>query len=419
MAANTSKIFSLEAKGLKLDTAADVEPHIRALRDMKDVEEVRFLGNTLGVEACEAIAKVLEEKKSLKIANLADIFTGRLLNEIPQALSSLLTALLKLPNLHTVNLNDNAFGLNTQAPLVAFLSSHTPLQHLILNNNGLGPHAGILIADALSELHGKKVEACTKGENVPDLETVICGRNRLENGSMTAWAKAFSLHTGVKEVKMVQNGIRQEGISHLLKEGLKHAKGIEVLDLQDNTFTAMGAKALAGVVGGWGEIRELGVGDSLLSGKGSIAVAEALKKGKNEKLETLRLQFNDIGVKGLQGFADAAKDSLPALKRIELNGNKFDEDNLILEQLKELLKERKEKLAGDVVLEDEWGLDGLSDLEGESDEESEEDEEEEEAEEVREKLIHEEEEAQEQPVAQRQDKDVDELANALGKNLSV
>jgi Ran GTPase-activating protein 1 len=290
---------------------------------------------------------------------------------------------------------------------------------LILNNNGLGPHAGILIADALSELHAKKVEARAKGENVPDLETVICGRNRLENGSMTAWAKAFSLHTGVKEVKMVQNGIRQEGISHLLKEGLKHAKGIEVLDLQDNTFTAMGAKALAGVVGGWGEIRELGVGDSLLSGKGSIAVAEALKKGKNEKLETLRLQFNDIGVKGLQGFADAAKDSLPALKRIELNGNKFDEDNLILEQLKELLEERKEKLAGDVVLEDEWGLDGLSDLEGESDEESEEDEEEEEAEEVREKLIQDEEESQEQPVAQRQDKDVDELANALGKNLSV
>jgi Ran GTPase-activating protein 1 len=316
-------------------------------------------------------------------------------------------------------LNDNAFGLNTQAPLVAFLSSHTPLQHLILNNNGLGPHAGILIADALSELHAKKVKARAKGEKVPDLETVICGRNRLENGSMTAWAKAFSLHTGVKEVKMVQNGIRQEGISHLLKEGLKHAKGIEVLDLQDNTFTAMGAKALAGVVGGWSEIRELGVGDSLLSGKGSVAVAEALKKGKNEKLETLRLQFNDIGVKGLQGFADAAKDSLPALKRIELNGNKFDEDNLLLEQLKELLEERKEKLAGDVVLEDEWGLDGLSDLEGESDGESEEDEEEEEAEESREKLIHDAEEAQEQPVAQRQDKDVDELANALGKNLSV
>ncbi|QSZ33985.1 hypothetical protein DSL72_005565 [Monilinia vaccinii-corymbosi] len=418
--ASTTKIFSLEGKGLKLDSAADVEPHIKLLRAMKDVEEVRFLGNTLGVEACRVIGEVLAEKPSLKIANLADIFTGRLLNEIPQALSLLLTALLKLPNLHTVNLNDNAFGLNTQAPLVAFLSSHTPLQHLILNNNGLGPHAGILIADALSSLHAKKVEARAAGKQVPDLETVICGRNRLENGSMIAWAKAYSLHTGVKEVKMVQNGIRQEGINHLLSEGLKYAKKIEILDLQDNTFTITGSKALAKVVGGWTNIQELGVGDSLLGGKGSVIFAEALKKGKNEKLEILRLQFNDIGVKGLQAFTTAAKEALPKLKKIELNGNKFDEDHDCIVELKELLEERKERLAGDLVLEDEWGLDELEDLEGESDEESEEEEEEEELEEQRDQLIHDAEEVQEgEPVAQREDKDVDDLAKILGKNLQV
>ncbi|KAK6609312.1 RAN GTPase activating protein 1 [Botrytis cinerea] len=400
-----TKIFSLEGKGLKLDSAADVEPYIKTLREMKDVEEVRFLGNTLGVEACRVIGEVLGEKTNLKIANLADIFTGRLLNEIPQALSSLLTALLKLPNLHTVNLNDNAFGLNTQAPLVAFLSSHTPLQHLILNNNGLGPHA---------------VEARAAGKQVPDLETVICGRNRLENGSMTAWAKAYSLHTGVKEVKMVQNGIRQEGISHLLSEGLRYAKGIEILDLQDNTFTITGSKALARVVGGWANIQELGVGDSLLGGKGSVIFAEALKKGRNTKLEILRLQFNDIGVKGLTVFTAAAKEALPKLKKIELNGNKFDEDHDCIVELKELLEERKEKLAGEIIIEDDWGLDDLEDLEGESDEESDEDEEEEEQEEQREQLIHDAEEAQEgEPVAQREDKDVDDLAKVLGKNLQV
>ncbi|KAL3427601.1 RAN GTPase activating protein 1 [Phlyctema vagabunda] len=415
MAAAT-KIFSLEGKGLKLDTAADVESHIESLRAMNDVEEVRFLGNTLGVETCKVLGEVLETKKSLKVANFADIFTGRLLNEIPQALSSLLTALLTLPNLHTVNLNDNAFGLNTQAPLVAFLSSHVPLQHLILNNNGLGPHAGILIADALSELHAKKVAARKNGEQVPDLETVICGRNRLENGSMTAWAKAYSLHTGIKTVKMVQNGIRQEGISHLLTDGLKHAKGIQVLDLQDNTFTLLGSKALASVVAGWTEIQELGVGDSLLSAKGGLVVANALGKGSNKKLEILRLQYNDITAKGLKAFAEAAKTALPTLKKIELNGNKFSEEDPSIAELKELLEERKEKLAGDVVIEDDWGVDSLSDLEDDSDEEEDSEvEEEEEAAERREKLLEEAEEAQEEPVAQKQDKDVDELASKLGK----
>ena len=300
-----------------------------------------------------------------------------------------------------------------QAPLVAFLSSHVPLQHLYLNNNGLGPHAGILIADALSTLHAKKEEARKAGKDVPDLETVICGRNRLENGSMTAWAKAYSLHTSLKEVKMVQNGIRPEGISHLLTDGLRYARGIKVLDLQDNTFTILGAKALAKAVPGWTEIQELGVGDSLLSAKGAVLLANSLAKGANKKLEVLRLQYNDITAKGLESFTTAAQDALPALKKIELNGNKFSEEDQSIMKLNELFEERKEKLAGDVVVEDDWGLDSLSDLEDESEEEDEE--EEEEAEEVREKLLEDAEEAQEEPVIQKQDKEIDDLADRLQK----
>ncbi|KAK3393622.1 hypothetical protein B0H63DRAFT_458647 [Podospora didyma] len=420
--ASSTKIFSIEGKGLKLDTAEDLEPHISQLKAMEDVEEVHLLGNTLGVGACKLLGEVLATKKSLKVANLADIFTGRLLNEIPEALSSLLTSILNLPNLNTINLNDNAFGLNTQAPLVAFLASHVPLQHLYLNNNGLGPHAGILIADALSELHAKKEEARKQGQDVPYLETVICGRNRLENGSMTAWAKTFSLHDKVKEVKMVQNGIRQEGISHLISEGLRHATEIKTIDLQDNTFTLLGAKALAKVAPGWTELIELGIGDSLLGAKGGVLLSKSLSKGKNAKLEILRLQYNDITTPGLKGLTKAVQESLPALKKIELNGNKFSEEDESIVILQELLEERKEKLGGDVVNEDEWGVDSLSDLEDESEEEEEEEDESEEEEEeeieheeLAEKLIKEAEEAQEEPVIQQKDKDVDNLTKKLEK----
>ncbi|KAL7628173.1 Ran GAP Rna1 [Parahypoxylon ruwenzoriense] len=412
--AASGKVFSLEGKVLKLDTAQDLEAHIGPLRAMDDVEEVRILGNTLGVEACKLLGEVLATKKSLKVANLADIFTGRLLNEIPEALSSLLTSILNLPNLRTVNLNDNAFGLNTQAPLVAFLSSHLPLQHLYLNNNGLGPHAGILIADALSELHAKKEEAKEAGQDVPHLETVICGRNRLENGSMMAWAKAFSLHNKVKEVKMVQNGIRQEGIEQLLTVGLNHATELKILDLQDNTFTTKGAKALADVVPVWADIQELGIGDSLLSAKGGVLLANALSKGRNRKLEILRLQYNDITAIGVKGLASAAKDGLPALRRIELNGNKFSEDDESILLLQELLDARKEKHGGNIVDEDSWGVDSLSDLE-ELDSDEEEEEEEAFIEEKADKLIKEAEEAQEEPVVQLKDDEVDALAKKLAQ----
>lgn len=343
------------------------------------------------------------------------------MNEIPEALSSLLTSILNLPNLRTINLNDNAFGLNTQAPVVAFLSSHVPLQHLYLNNNGLGPHAGILVADALSELHAKKEAARKEGKDVPYLETVICGRNRLENGSMTAWAKAFRLHSQIKEVKMVQNGIRQEGISHLLSEGLNYTTGLKVLDLQDNTFTLKGAKALAKVVSNWADILELGIGDSLLSAKGGVLLGTALAKGANTKLETLRLQYNDITAPGVKALAEAARDGLPALKKIELNGNKFDGDDESILALQKLLEERKEKLGGDIVDEDAWGVDSLSDLEElDSDEEDEDEDEDEEDEDVEpeqraEKLVKEAEEAQQEPTVQVKDKEVDALADRLKK----
>ncbi|KAF4594755.1 Ran GTPase-activating protein 1 [Ophiocordyceps camponoti-floridani] len=417
---DSNKIFSIEGRGLKLDTAADLEPHIAQLR-AHDVEEVRLLGNTLGVEACKLLGQILATKKNLKIANLADIFTGRLLSEIPDALSSLLTSILNLPQLHTINLNDNAFGLNTQAPLVAFLASHVPLQHLHLNNNGLGPHAGILIADALSELHATKEAARKEGRDVPDLKTIICGRNRLENGSMTAWAKTFSLHNKIQEVKMVQNGIRQEGISHLLSQGLNHASELRILDLQDNTFTLMGAKALAKVTPSWTLIAELGIGDSLLGARGGVLLSEALALGKNDRLETLRLQYNDITAPGLRGFASAAKDALPALKRIELNGNKFSEDDGSIRALQELLEKRKEALAHDDTDEADWGVDSLSDLESEDsddegeDEDDEEDEEDVGPEEKAERLVKEAEEAQAQPVVQIKDAEVDELAKKLAK----
>lgn len=62
----SQKVFTLEGKGLKLDTEADLEPHIAALR-AQDVEEVRFLGNTLGIGACKLLGEVLATKKSLKV----------------------------------------------------------------------------------------------------------------------------------------------------------------------------------------------------------------------------------------------------------------------------------------------------------------------------------------------------------------
>lgn len=287
----------------------------------------------------------------------------------------------------------------------------------------MGPIGGAAIAKALTDLATKKAEARKQGnKDVPDLESIVCGRNRLENGSMAAWAEMYAAHAqGIKSVKMTQNGIRQEGISHLLTKGLGECKGLEVLDMQDNTFTFMGATALAGVIGKWTELRELGVGDDLLGGRGAVKLFETFAEGKNQRVEVLRLQYNDIDARGVKALLHAAKTALPALRRVELNGNKFSEEDPSIESLSELLSERKEEKGKDHDPDEHWGIDELDELESEDEEdegdeaEVEEQEEEEEKVDYGERVLKEADEAEGEKVTQKKDGEVDELAEKLGK----
>ncbi|KAA6409882.1 MAG: Ran GTPase-activating 1 [Lasallia pustulata] len=237
---------------------------------------------------------------------------------------------------------------------------------------------------------------------------------------MAAWAGVFRKHRGVKVVRMVQNGIRQDGVMVLLRQGLAGCEGLRVLDLQDNTFTVTGARALAEVVGGWSELRELGLGDCYLGARGGVLVAEALGKGQNKVLEVLRLQYNEFDAKSVKAFLVAAERGLEGLRRVELNGNKFSEDDEGVEGLRVLLDERK-------VEGEEGGLDELSDLEEESDEgEDEEDEEdkeekddEEDEEGTREQkaegILKQADQEESANVSQKKDEDVDDLAAQLDK----
>lgn len=410
--------FTLAGKGLKLDKAEDIKPHLESLSS--STTTIDLSGNTLGVGACEELAKaVLKARDTLEFADLHDIYTQRLVDEIPPALDHLVAAFLQCPKLETVDLSDNAFGLKTKDPLVTFLAKHTPLRHLILNNNGMGPIAGTSIADALTDLAARKSEARQQGQQVPDLESVVCGRNRLESGSMEAWAKAYTAHSHMKSIRMTQNGIRPEGIVELISNGLSSCTQLEVFDLQDNTFTTKGATALAKAVSKWPQLQELGVGDDLLGARGSVKVFEALGKGSNAKVELLRLEFNDITPAGVKALLQAAKDGLPSLRRVELNGNKFEEEDTSVEELSALLEERKDEKGSDNDPDNHWGLGDLDELEGEDEDEDEEEaeaeEEEEEQEERREKTTHEADQAEEAIVSQKKDEDVDELADMLGK----
>ena len=112
--------------------------------------------------------------------------------------------------------------------------------------------------------------------------------------------------------------------------------------------------------------------------------------------------------------------ALPALRRLELNGNKFSEDEEKVARLREAFSERREKAGAEEDDDGEgWGVDELSDMEEDSEEDENEDEDEVTAadEAKAERALKDADQEEEKKVAQKEDRDVDELADALGKTL--
>lgn len=264
--------------------------------------------------------------------DLADIFTGRLISEIPQALSALCDALIGSESLVELDLSDNAFGGRCADAMVPFLENNTVIQVFKLNNTGLGPTGGEIIARAIHE-NAKRAKAAGRKST---LRTIVCGRSRLENGSAPFWADAFAAHGTLREIRMPQNGIRMEGIA-LLSKGLSACPDLEILDLQDNTATRSGTRAIVRELPKWPHLRQLNLSDCLLGKAGGIALATALADGSNPKLESLKLQYGEFDKRTIELLAVAIAQHLKNLTTLELNGNQADPDDDCIEEIRKAL----------------------------------------------------------------------------------
>lgn len=61
-------IYSIHGKGLKLDSRADIEPYLREINP-EVLEEIHLGGNTVGVEAAQALAEVLQKATKLRVCS--------------------------------------------------------------------------------------------------------------------------------------------------------------------------------------------------------------------------------------------------------------------------------------------------------------------------------------------------------------
>lgn len=332
--------FSLAGKQIKFNSAKDIEKYCDEIKQFSHLRKIDLSGNTIGIDASEALSKaIIVNGAEIEEINFSDIYTGRLNTEIPRSLGFLLPALLKLPNLKVLNLSDNAFGLQTIDPIEQYLPNAVSLEHLILSNNGMGPFAGARIGKALFKLAHNK-----KAHNSIDLRSFVCGRNRLENGSLNYLSLGLKQHKNLEVIRLYQNGIRPRGIDRLVSHGLSHLPKLTTIDLQDNTITSKSTKIIAdNLIHNWKDLQELNLNDSLLQKKGGFEILDALLSSdvaSFPNLKFLKLQFNELNECSLEILPKLIEKKLPNLELLEINGNIFDEESNHIIKINEIFDSR-------------------------------------------------------------------------------
>ena len=78
--------LSFADQGLKVNTADDAKEIVDQINATKIITTLTFSGNTVGIEAAEAIGNSLKSHPELKYAHWKDMFTGKMKTEIPPAL---------------------------------------------------------------------------------------------------------------------------------------------------------------------------------------------------------------------------------------------------------------------------------------------------------------------------------------------
>lgn len=324
--------FVISTAGRFYNTAEEVQEGITLLMAHKDqVTELVLSKNSYGVQACEAIGQAITQCTHLTAVNFSDIFTGRLREEIPPSLG-FISGGLRAVQLEELDLSDNAFGPDGVRGFSDLLANMPSLKTLRLNNNGLGPEGGVLVAQAL--LQGQR----------PQLEEFCAGRNRLENEGAAALGRLFGEMKSLKKVSMPQNGIKADGFMALFA-GLEQNHDLQWIEVNDNCLSDEPAfTSLSRAVGALQFLSVLNVGDCLLGDAGAMPLLLALHSS-NPHLLQLNLQYNELKSEAVGDELVRLVLEKEDLELLNIKGNEFKErtKDKIVEGLEKM--EKKELLA--------------------------------------------------------------------------
>ena len=130
----------------------------------------------------------------------------------------------------------------------------------------------------------------------------------------------------MERVEFANNGINEEGFNELFKS-FKENLNLRIINVEDNTIKSS-AKTLIEIIPLLKKLQVLKISDSLLRGKLSVSLFEAVKELENLKI--IECDYNEVEEpQNQEKIFDILlnnKEKLKSLKKVTLRGNEIDKD---------------------------------------------------------------------------------------------
>eukprot|EP00457_Paulinella_chromatophora_P005209 gb/GEZN01005223.1/.p1 GENE.gb/GEZN01005223.1/~~gb/GEZN01005223.1/.p1 ORF type:complete len:499 (-),score=63.04 gb/GEZN01005223.1/:337-1779(-) len=266
-------------------------------------------GKSISKEAAAHISVIVSQLQGIHVVDFHDIIAGQLREDVVLILRQLCEAI-SHQTFTTLNLSDNALGVQGVRACEAAFKNSTHLRHLYFNNDGLEGDAGALITKLVLSVH-------PSGKS--QLRTFEIHNNLLQDEGAINLAPLFENSPDLRHLRFSTTRTKRPGAEVLVK-ALKNCRKFVWLELADFAMGKVAGGHLAEVLSYQPDLRHLSLSETFLEKSELGAILSALS-GTAPNLEVLKLSGLDITGEMVRSMVIPLIVQKPLLRELDLAHN--------------------------------------------------------------------------------------------------
>ena len=318
-------VCKIEGK-VKWDDPKDLDQMISEITENKSkIISLDITHNSIGIECSKRLSSAISKIENLSSVNFRDLFVTRLKGDLPISLKYLMESLSN-KKITFLDLSDNAFGPTAIPSFDSFLRETESLEHLELENNGLGPEGSEMVCNAL-----------LSNQNIK-LKTIKINSNRLEEKGALCLAKVIEKMKCLEHLEMFQNGINSNGMKAIFLS-LKENKNIKIIKVNDNCIK-QSIQNFIEIIPELTQLKVIDISDALIGNQLGVDFFKNICK--IDTIEEIYCNYNEIEDKKAQKEIFDCIKMNKNIKVVELKGNEINKN--LFKEYEKIIKENNQNL---------------------------------------------------------------------------